>query len=240
MENIINDIIKLLDLMPDISINSSNYIYGNKRVPRVTGIIQKCIHNDGLMYWANSLGFKHQSYKRILTTAANIGTECHNNIDHYLDDNTHNPIINTIEAKYAYESFLRWYNDINTYGDIEVLMHEESIVCKYFGGTLDGLYRINDKIYLVDYKTSNNVRYNYCLQLAAYIFMLKRERNISVDGCIILHLSKTEVSYTEYHLDFTNHLHKQYMDDCMETFLLMVLYYYHLINIENTYNTLDW
>ena len=41
-------------------------------------------------------------------------------------------------------------------------------------------------------------------------------------------------------LDFSNHLDKQYIDDCMQTFLSMVYYYYNLCNIETDFNIIGW
>lgn len=237
----INKLLEILDTLPPINNPDSDYIYNGIKVPRVTKIIQKCIHNDGLMYWANSLGYKHQSYQKTLNTAALIGTECHNNIDLFLEDNAHGTPENImLEAKCAYESFRKWYDDISSCAKIEVIFHEHTLVCKYFGGTLDGLYKINDKIYIVDYKTSNHVTYNYCLQLAAYIFMLKRELNINVDGCIILQLSKYDIAYNEFMLDFCNESDKQYIDLCMESFLSMVLWYYKLSQVEQGYENIGW
>ena len=237
-----NEIISLLDniSMKDDSFESS-YFYNGKKVPRVTKIIQRCIHNDGLMYWANSLGFRHQSYQKTLNNAATIGTQCHNNIDAFMDNNNHEIPVNIMhEAKNAYNSFRRWYDDVSKYCNINVIFHEKSLVCKYFGGTLDGLYDIGGKIYIIDYKTSNHVTYNYCLQIAAYIYMLQTEMNINPDGCVILQLSKNDISYNEYSLDFSNHLDKQYIDDCMQTFLSMVYYYYNLCNIETDFNIIGW
>ena len=236
----IDQICNLLDSMPKIENPDSEYYYEDNKVPRVTKIIQRCIHNDSLMYWANSLGFKHQSYQKTLNIAAAIGTQCHNNIDAFLDDQSHEPVNIMLEAKNAYDSFRKWFNDISLYANIEVIYHEKTITCKYFGGTLDGLYKINGKIYIVDYKTSNHVTFNYCLQLAAYIFMLERELGIKVDGCIILQLSKTEVAYNEYMLNFDNQQDKIYMEECKEAFLVMVLWYYYINMIENGFNSIDW
>ena len=236
----IEDICNLLDKMPKIKNPDSEYFYENNKVPRVTKIIQRCIHNDGLMFWANSLGFKRQSYQKVLNAAAAIGTACHTNIDKFLDDNTHQVSNIMLEAKNAYDSFLKWYNDVSSCAQVEVIFHEYTLTCKWFGGTLDGLYKINGKIYIIDYKTSNHITFNYCLQLAAYIFILEKELGIKVDGCIILQLSKTDIAYNEYYLNFDNVLDRQYMDECKEAFLCMVLWYYYLDTVEHDFSIIDW
>ena len=237
-----SDILDLLDSMIiDKSKLESDYYFDGAKVPRVTKIISRCIHNDGLMYWANSIGFKHQSYSKTLNEAAKIGTQCHNNIDSYLDDQSHKAPEDIMwSARNAYNSFLKWFNDINSYAQVKVLMHEQPLICKYFGGTLDGLYDINGKIYIIDYKTSNHVTYNYCLQVAAYIYMLRETKNINVDGVIILQLSKKDVGYNEYSLNFDNPIDYQYIRDCEQAFLAMVYWYYNLCNVENGFNKIGW
>ena len=54
------------------------------QVPRVTEILSRMIHNDSLMYWANSLGFKGLKYRDELNRAANIGTVAHSAIENFL------------------------------------------------------------------------------------------------------------------------------------------------------------
>ena len=136
-------LINLLDNTTQLSNIKSDYTYDGITVPRVTEIISKCIHADSLMGWANHLGFKRQSYKSVVQLAADIGSQCHETIDLFLDNNANfEPDYDMrTESRYAYESFLKWWNDIHINGNnVRVIYHEKPIVCKYFGGTLDGLY----------------------------------------------------------------------------------------------------
>lgn len=235
-----NEIITLLNNFSDRDLNfESDYIYNGRIIPRVTKILSRCIHNDKLMYWANNLGFKHKSYQKTLNQAANIGTQCHNNIDYFLENNSHElPDDIDYSAVNAYTSFRQWFDDINLLGTVEVLMHEYTLICPYFGGTLDGLYKINGKIYIVDYKTSNHINFNYYLQLSAYRYMLRTELNINVDGVIILQLSKNDISYNEYMLNFDNPNHLAFINQCENTFLSLAYSYYNLFVVENMYNNL--
>lgn len=236
-----NQLIKAMDGFIGTIQDTNSYEYEGFKVPRVTAILHKCIHSDGIVQWANSLGYKHQSYRKTLDIAANIGTHAHNGIDNYLNDNSY--IFNNklpIESQYAYQSFIKWFNDISKNANVEVLMHEETLVCKYFGGTLDGLYKINGKIYLVDYKTSNHIRYNYTLQLAAYRYMLRELKGLEIDGCIILQLSKNQIGYNEFVLDLSTPEQLKYMDECEQTFLSLVFAYYNLNRTENGYKNLGW
>lgn len=236
-----NNIIPLLDEMRPVTDKDSSYEYNGIKVPRVTHILSKCIHSDSLMYWANSLGFKRMSYRRTINNAANIGSICHNAIDFFLENNNEPEIDNIpMESWYAYESFCKWYKYLISQNDVKVIFHEKTLVCKYFGGTLDGLYEINGKTYLVDYKTSNHVTYKYFLQLAAYRYMLRNVLGIEIDGCIVLQLSKTSLSYNEYVLNFVIPDHLKFINECETAFLSLVFAYYNITHIETRFNKMDW
>lgn len=231
----------LLEEFKGFNVTDKTYAFNGHPVPRVTKILSRCIHSDSLMYWANSLGFKRQSYKETLSAAANVGSECHANIDAFLEDNSHEEDFDiTWQAKNAYRSFLLWYKNLVSNNMVEVIYHEKSLSCQYFGGTLDGLYRINGKVYLVDYKTSNHITFNYCLQLAAYRYMLREILHMEVDGIVILQLCKTEEAYNEYVLNFSNMNHLAFMNDCERTFFSLVYAYYNISYIEKQYNALNW
>lgn len=236
---IIKSLDTLLDGYPDLSkVFESSYYFDDLNVPRVTKIIRRCIHSEGLMSWANYMGFKHQSYTKILSHAAEVGSQCHARINAFFEPKNKQPMQLLEEANYAYESFNKWYNYVCSIANVKPILHEYTITCKYFGGTLDGLYRINDKVYIIDYKTSNHVDFDYMLQLAAYIFMLEEYEKITIDGAIILQLSKSSIDYNEYALDFNDPKHKEFMNDCKNAFLIMTLWYYYLCYTEYAYNSL--
>lgn len=237
-----NQMVKLIDDIASPEGYSSIYTYNDIQVPRTTEILNKCIHSDQLMYWANSLGFKHQSYNKTIKLAADIGSQCHETIDSFLDNNGdfETPSNMMQSSRFAYESFLKWWNTINAFNKVEVIYHEKKLACKYFGGTLDGLYSINGKIYLVDYKTSNHITYKYCLQLASYRYMLREEYGINIDGCIILQLSKNDISYNEYVLNLDDLNHLNFINDCEQAFLSLVYAFYNICSIESKYNNINW
>ena len=239
-----NDLINLLDSSQVVVNKGSNsqYTYNGIIVPRVTEIISKCIHSDSLMYWANSLGFKHKSYKKTLDYSAQIGSQCHETIDAFITSefNYETPSDMFRDSRFAYESYLKWWNDITLNNIVKVIYHEYPLICKYFGGTMDGLYEINGKKYIVDYKTSNHVTFRYFLQIAAYRYILRTELGIETDGCIVLQLSKNDISYNEYVLNFCIPEHLQYINDCEMAFLSMVFAYYNISKVENDFNNIKW
>lgn len=230
-----DEIINLLDSICNefhLSKNDTIYLYNNIPVPRVTKILDAMLHEDSLMGWSNYIGlYKKEKYKDILERAANIGSTVHESIERHIQYNE--PLdINKIKSDYinevqsAYYAFSSYW-DILCNNNVKVLMQEQKLVCKYFGGTLDLLVEINGKIYLIDFKTSNHLNYKYFYQLAAYRYMLRLNYNIEIDGCIVLMLSKTTGQFEENILHMSIPEHKQYLDICEQTFLSLVYGYYN-------------
>lgn len=227
---------KALDSM-QITANSKSSTYYNQegiKVPRVTEILDRMIHSDGLMYWANSLGMKGIRYRDFMRTAANIGTAAHNAIEKFLQEK-----YQTLD-NIPFLGFMMWYTLLTQEMGIpiEVIYIEHKIACTWFGGTLDALLKIGDKIYLVDFKTSNHVTFNYFLQLAAYRYMLKHIEGIDVDGVIVLQVSKEEPSFNEYLLDFSIKEHLDFMIHCETTFLSLVYAFYNVYYAEKGFKTI--
>lgn len=223
---------KILELLKDeyleINVKEERYFYNGSPVPRVTEIISKMIVEEYLLYWANSLGFKHQSYKKTIDNAANIGSESHDLINKFLLGESF------VSDNIPYLGFRKWWIDINSSNDVKIIGTEQKLVCQYFGGTYDLLVEINDLLYLVDFKTSNHVSYKYYLQLAAYKYMLELQ-GYSISGCIILQLNKDKIQYTEYPLIFSNPLHLDYINKSLNTFLSLAYSYYNIYQCEKMY-----
>ena len=221
-------------------ISNSKYLYNGRPVPRVTEILSAMLHEDYLMEWSNNIGFRHWKYKDVLDKAANIGSFVHKGIEEFLKfgnvlDQNSIPKNIRLKVNCAFNSFLKWWSIISRLR-YEILMQEHELICKYFGGTLDLLIRINDKIYLVDFKTSNHSSYKYFLQLSAYRYMLRTELGIEIDGCIVLMLDKNSEEFTEYILNFDNPDQLAFIKECEETFLSLVLSYYLRLRINNRYS----
>lgn len=214
----------------DISIDSSIY-YNNKGklVPRVTDILSSSMHGDALLLWANSLGFKKIRYRERLAYAANIGSKTHEAIDKYIKSNIKSDNI-------GFLGFLLWFDNLKRNNIVKIISNEEKLICDYFGGTYDLLLQINNKVFLVDFKTSNRVTSKYFMQLAAYRYMLYNVKNINIDGCIILQLNKESPEYDEYVLDFSNLEHYNFIEYCARAFLSLVYSYYNTLYVESLFN----
>lgn len=217
---------------------SGHYTIDGRNVPRVTEILSAMLHEDYIVEWSNRIGlYNHQKYYDVLNQSSTIGTYTHSSIENFLKTGV-TPTFDDIPPMYKYKvinafnSFMSWWRIINTY-NYKILMQEQKLVCKYFGGTLDLLIDIGNKIYLVDFKTSNHSSYKHFLQLSAYRYMLKETKGIDLDGCIILMLDKKSDMFIEMMLNFENEDHLNYMNQCQETFLSLVYAYYQ--RIQNQY-----
>ena len=136
-------------------------------------------------------------------------------------------------------SFKEWWKSINNGNTITILGQEKKLTCEWYGGTYDCLLDINGRIFLVDFKTSNHVTYKYYLQLAAYSKVLREEKNMNIDGVIILQIDKYKLKYREYVLDFNIPEHKSYFDLCERTSLSLLYSYYHISYLEENFGVLD-
>lgn len=211
-----------------VKIDRVRYTYNGIPVPSVTQILSKCIAKEYLISWANYLGFKRIKYKDQLGLAATIGTDGHNAVEAYLKDG--------IECEnVCYKSFRIWWDLINTNHSVEILGMEEELVLPYCSGTYDILLKIDGKIFLVDLKTSNNVGYEYFIQLAAYRHLLYKVKGINVDGCLILQMDKETPSFEEYSLDLSNQEHYNFIEHCAFTFVSMAISYYNINKAETLF-----
>lgn len=223
------------------TIFESPYKYNGVTVPRVTSILSDMLHEEYLMGWANYMGrVKHVDHTKYTETAAHIGTIGHDAIEKYIltkeIDTFDTELItdNRNKAKNVLSSFIKWWDIINRH-KVEVLMIEQSLSCELYGGTLDMLIKIDDKIYLVDFKISNHFNYKYHLQTAAYRRMLWFVYGILLDGIIILRLSKNSIYFIEQLLDLSTYRDLKYINDCDRCFLSLVYAYYNRKVVEDQY-----
>ena len=226
-------IISIMDQLSEIELkgtSKSDYFIDGNRVPRVTEVLSAMIHNDGLMNWSNSLGWKRISYSAFMRDAADKGTYSHLAVETYikqgnLDINDLNIPSESMKDTVisCMDGFIAWWRKIHKdYKSIEVVYLEETLIHKYFGGTCDCLLKVDGKYWLIDFKTSNHMNYNYALQLSAYKFLLKELKDIDIDKAMILRLDKLNHCYYTYELNMDNEDHKIFIDSCLETFMVLV------------------
>lgn len=224
----------LMERMSKLEVESRDtYQLDGKRVPRVTEVLSAMLHEDGLMNWANGLGWKRISYRAFMRDAADKGTYSHLAVEKYLRNGSldlnelgipNERVMQTVQS--CMDGFVDWWKKLHKkYKKIEIVFLEETMIHPYFGGTCDCLLKLDGKYWLVDFKTSNHMNFNYALQLAAYRFLLKELKGIEISGATVLRLSKTDHCYEEYTLDFSLEEHVVFIVDCEQLFLVLVSAY---------------
>lgn len=92
-------------------------------------------------------------------------------------------------------SFITWYNEVKP----ETIAYDFTCYSEKHGyaGTLDYLCRIGEEVYLVDFKTGQNVWDTYALQVSAYKEALKEDINMitNFDGTQPIKLAILQVGY---------------------------------------------
>lgn len=232
MEVVNSDIQAISELIkrdPEMTFKSRYVNRFGQFVPRVTEILSfDGSSTEGLLRWANNLGFKGIRYTDSRNMSATIGTNGHNAIEGFLKGTI------TDSTNMVVRAFQQWYMMIIKSHTFEVLSMEQTLVCDWFGGTYDLLCKIDGKVFLVDFKTSNYITYKYFMQLAAYRYMLELN-GIRIDGCIILQLSKESPEFNEYYLDFSNKTDLMYITDCTYAFFALVNAYYATMKVSIYY-----
>jgi hypothetical protein len=137
--------------------------------PSVTSILNYFPKNQFFHSWLKDVG--HNS-DIIAAKAANEGTQVHTAIEEFLQGNEITWIDGNGSAKYS----LDVWKMILKFADFWNTHKPELITAEYhlfsdehkFAGTADLIVRFQDKLWLLDIKTSNSLHTSYDLQLAAY------------------------------------------------------------------------
>ena len=234
----------LLDNISDEyrSKNFDTYKFNGLPVPRVSNILKECISKEFLISWAARLGT--QQYMIEKNKATTIGTRVHEMIENYLltgnDLNLSYKIVpNYIKSvNIAYNNFKLWVDNINNLGyKIEkILATEQEVTCPYYGGTIDCIMKINGAIYIIDFKTSKQISYEYIIQTCAYMWLINNGffPEIShIDGVGIIRVDKEkEGKFEDLFLNEYTPYQKEIIDQYIRGFGSLLNSYYNNINMK--------
>ena len=144
----------------------------NIEVPSVTTII-KILNKPFIAKWANSLGWKRQSYDKVLEESANKGTFTHELIHEYLfKEGKKFDLSNPDKLNYLYE-VIEIIKEFSNYYDFEPVWGEKSFSLEKFGGTVDLYCKLDGLNTIIDFKTSKKFYSSHFIQLGAYIQLLE-------------------------------------------------------------------
>lgn len=210
MDNIILDE-ELLELegIEKIREEWQKYSFEGKGIPRVTKILAQCENQEWLIQWAANVGRRKYDYYR--EKATTIGTIVHDIIDEYLCYHLNDPNFKINYDKYvsfeldfksqidtAFGNFLLWKSNLENHGYYieQVVGVEIPVSCPWFGGTIDAIFKINGKFYIIDFKTSKQISTSYLLQTTAYMWIINNAYASDlphIDGVGIIRVDKTKV-----------------------------------------------
>lgn len=170
-------------------------------VPSVTTILN-IVRNDAVERWKQN----NPDWQEISQTATNIGTWTHRAIDAYLKEDT-TKFIDAFKRggeriEKPFYSFYEWMSNTGfEYLDSELGVWSE----KGYAGTADLLGTIDDRLYLIDLKTSKHIYPDYLMQVSAYRYAYEERADKKINGLAILRLDKStgcsewkEYTETEY------------------------------------------
>lgn len=163
----------------------STYINKNDiEVPSVTTII-KILNKPFIAKWANSLGWKRQSYDKVLEESADRGTFVHNILNAYIfRENKKFNLSNPEVMNFLYET-IDIFKDFEKSNDFKPVWGEKSFSLEKFGGTVDLYCNLNGLDTIIDFKTSKRFYSSHFIQLGAYIQLLEaNEYNVDQVGIL--------------------------------------------------------
>jgi hypothetical protein len=186
------------------------FLANGEKVPSATQVIGRFKETGGLMQWAFKQGQSGASHLyEQAEKAAEIGTVAHGmvelsikgvsdrEIQIYLEDQLVDAGM-AAKAATAFEAYRRWAKNFN----VTILEQEIQMVSETykFGGTPDAVGTIDDRIVLLDWKTSNGVYSDYLLQLAAYQNLWNENKsNMQISGgCHLLRFSKERADFAHH------------------------------------------
>lgn len=177
----------------------TQYFVGDKKVKSVTTLIGANLGWNfyPLLNWNLKLMKQGIDPREELKTAGRIGTLAHIMIEQFIKGGS--VILDSYSAKeishakQAYYNFLNFKEDYNP----EILETELKMVSeKYkFGGTCDAVATVNNKLMMLDWKSSNSLHEEHKIQIAAYAKMYEEVTGKKIKGAMIVRVDKEKKEY---------------------------------------------
>ena len=165
-----NRILEISDDAKQITLPDSRYYRRNgKYYPSITYVLSAYPKGKHFENWLKQMG---TSTDYIVKQAGQEGTQVHEMIEAYLNGeelNFLNSLGNPAYNPDVWQMFLRFVDFWETYNPklIETEVHLFSDELKV-AGTCDMVCEIDDKLWVIDFKTSNHLQTTYDLQTAVY------------------------------------------------------------------------
>lgn len=141
----------------------------DKFYPSVTSVLQYFPKDKFFETWVKDVG---HNADLIMKRAGEEGTQVHNAIEQLVEGQEISWMDDHGNAKYnlnVWEMILKFADFWNTYKP-ELILSEQFVYSDTYeyAGTADLILKLDDKIWLIDIKTSNSLHDSYDLQVSAY------------------------------------------------------------------------
>lgn len=183
----------------------TKYFVNEKRVSSVTTIIG---NNLGwnfypLLNWNLKLVRQGLDPKEELKSAGRTGTLAHNMIEQFtiggrvqnLDNYSPLEISQAKQAYYNYLDFAEAYKPEIIHSELQMVSEKYK-----FGGTCDAVAKVNNKLMILDWKSSNSLHSEHKIQISAYAKMYEENTGERIKGALIVRLDKEKKEYEVEHL----------------------------------------
>ena len=189
-----NRILEISDDYQQITLPNSRYYRRNgKFYPSITYVLRYYPKGKFFEDWLKKVGY---SADYIVKKAGEEGTQVHEMIEEYLNGEEMNFLSPTGSLLYdpnVWQMFLRFVEWWETYKPtlIETEVHLFSDEWRV-AGTCDLVCEINDELWVIDFKTSNQIHTTYELQTAVYTKCYEEcyEKKVEKQGILWLKSSK--------------------------------------------------
>jgi hypothetical protein len=138
----------------------------------------------------------------IMDPSASFGLESHDMIENILKSGSMDESVECPEHLIPVkQSFFRWYKREKELRNMEILHTELPLVSQQHGyaGTADAIAKVTirgeTKIVVLDWKTSNQLRNHYALQIAAYSKLYEENYNEPIYAGVVIKFSKMNADY---------------------------------------------
>lgn len=178
---------------------TARYKIDGERVPGVTTVIGYRKEAGALMHWAWTQGKEGRDFRDVRDRAASAGTICHKMVEAKI----HGEVCETVDtdaetmgkAQKGFEAYEAWARQ----SKLEIVETEINLVSKRFrfGGCPDAIGILEEKNWLLDWKTSNATYIDHVIQLAAYAHLLA-EAGKKIEGACLVRFGKEHADF-HYH-----------------------------------------
>jgi hypothetical protein len=171
--------------------------------PSVTTILNAYPQSAILTKWIADNGWDES--QEIKEAAGKSGTKIHAACDTLEDGGDLYERDFTLKEWYKIDAFVRWHNLVKP----ELIAQELAIFSKKggFAGRLDRIYKIGNKITLLDLKSSSAIHEHFPLQFSSYAKAIEEMTNLEIDQTACLQLgasNKDKYRYVVY-TDWRDH-----------------------------------